>query len=102
MSGSKPAIAPLVRQTLEGKIARYRQRPDGEAQVQRLLDAYRRRMYGHLGLYQRTQRGEAATTRHAVSGYRRIGVSAYGASLHIGISFLGKLKDRPGWVAFWL
>src|ERR1700752_4116387 len=33
------------RQSLQEEIARYRQQPDGNAQVQRLLDRYRRRMY---------------------------------------------------------
>src|SRR6516164_3175183 len=33
------------RQALQEKIARYRQQPDGSAQIQRLLDSYRRRMY---------------------------------------------------------
>ena len=33
------------RQALQQEIARYRQQPDGEAQVQGLLDGYRKRMY---------------------------------------------------------
>ena len=33
------------RQALQEELARYRQQPDGNAQVQRLLDRYRRRMY---------------------------------------------------------
>jgi REP element-mobilizing transposase RayT len=33
------------RQTLQQEIARYRQQPDGEVQIQRLLDGYRKRMY---------------------------------------------------------
>jgi putative transposase len=33
------------RETVQEELARYRQRPDGDAQVQRLLDGYRRRMY---------------------------------------------------------
>jgi putative transposase len=32
-------------QALQEELARYRQQPDGSAQVQRLLDGYRRRMY---------------------------------------------------------
>jgi REP-associated tyrosine transposase len=36
---------PERRQALQQEIARYRQQPDGSAQVQRLLDGYRRRMY---------------------------------------------------------
>ena len=36
---------PARRQALQQEIARYRQQPDGNAQVQRLLDPYRRRMY---------------------------------------------------------
>jgi putative transposase len=36
---------PARRQALQQEIARYRQQPDGSAQVQRLLDPYRRRMY---------------------------------------------------------
>jgi hypothetical protein len=35
---------PARRQALQQEIARYRQQPDGSAQVQRLLDPYRRRM----------------------------------------------------------
>jgi len=33
------------RQALQEELARYRRQPDGDAQVQRLLDRYRRRMY---------------------------------------------------------
>jgi REP element-mobilizing transposase RayT len=33
------------RQALQEELARYRQQPDGSAQVQRLLDRYRRRMF---------------------------------------------------------
>jgi putative transposase len=33
------------RETVQEELARYRQQPDGDAQVQRLLDGYRRRMY---------------------------------------------------------
>jgi hypothetical protein len=33
------------RQALQQEIAHYRQQPDGSAQVQRLLDPYRKRMY---------------------------------------------------------
>jgi len=36
---------PTRRQALQEEITRYRQQPDGNAQVQRLLDRYRRRMY---------------------------------------------------------
>ena len=36
---------PARRQALQQEIARYRQQTDGEAQVQGLLDRYRRRMY---------------------------------------------------------
>ena len=36
---------PARRQALQKEIARYRQQADGEAQVQRLLDRYRKRMY---------------------------------------------------------
>src|SRR6201987_1936226 len=36
---------PTRRQALQEEIARYRRQPDGDAQVQRLLDRYRRRMY---------------------------------------------------------
>src|ERR1700752_5260753 len=36
---------PARRQALQEEITRYRQRPGGNAQVQRLLDRYRRRMY---------------------------------------------------------
>jgi hypothetical protein len=35
---------PARRQALQQEIARYRQQPNGNAQVQRLLDPYRRRM----------------------------------------------------------
>lgn len=33
------------RETVQQELARYRQQPDGDAQVQRLLDGFRRRMY---------------------------------------------------------
>ena len=36
---------PARRQALQQEIARYRQQPDGEAEVQRLLDGFRERMY---------------------------------------------------------
>ena len=36
---------PARRETLQQELARYRQQPDGNAQIQRLLDGYRRRMY---------------------------------------------------------
>jgi len=36
---------PARRQALQEEIARYRQQPDGEAQILRLLDGYRKRMY---------------------------------------------------------
>jgi putative transposase len=36
---------PTRRQALQEEITRYRQQPDGNAQVQRLLDRYRKRMY---------------------------------------------------------
>ena len=35
---------PARRQALQEEIARYRQQPDGEAQIQRLLDSYRKRI----------------------------------------------------------
>jgi len=38
-------FGPARRQTLQQELTRYRQQPDGEAQIQRLLDRYRRRMY---------------------------------------------------------
>ena len=38
-------FGPARRQALQQEIARYRQQTDGEAQVQGLLDRYRRRMY---------------------------------------------------------
>src|SRR6516162_5085657 len=36
---------PARRQALQEEIARYRQQPDGEAQILRLLDGFRERMY---------------------------------------------------------
>src|SRR4029077_2199345 len=36
---------PARRETLQQELARYRQQPDGNAHIQRLLDGYRRRMY---------------------------------------------------------
>src|SRR6516162_8202559 len=36
---------PARRQALELELAHYRQQPDGTAQIERLLDGYRRRMY---------------------------------------------------------
>jgi len=36
---------PARLETLQQELARYRQQPDGNAQIQRLLDGYRRRMY---------------------------------------------------------
>ena len=38
-------FGPERRQALQEELARYRQQPDGNAQVQGLLDRYRRRMY---------------------------------------------------------
>ena len=38
-------FGPKRRQALQEELARYRQQPDGNAQVQGLLDRYRRRMY---------------------------------------------------------
>ena len=38
-------FGPARRQALLEELARYRQQPDGDAQIQRLLDRYRRRMY---------------------------------------------------------
>src|SRR6516165_6688815 len=38
-------FGPKRRQALQKELARYRQQPDGNAQVQDLLDRYRRRMY---------------------------------------------------------
>src|SRR5215475_12161195 len=38
-------FGPKRRQALQEELARYRQQPDGNAQVQCLLDRYRRRMY---------------------------------------------------------
>jgi hypothetical protein len=35
---------PACLETLQQELARYRQQPDGNAQIQRLLDGYRRRM----------------------------------------------------------
>ena len=38
-------FGPARRQVLQQELARYRQQPDADAQIQRLLDRYRRRMY---------------------------------------------------------
>ena len=38
-------FGPKRRQALQEELARYRQQPDADAQIQRLLDRYRRRMY---------------------------------------------------------
>jgi putative transposase len=58
---------PTRRQALQEEITRYRQQPDGNAQVQRLLDRYRRRMYD-ISVFIKELKGRFAKQK---LGYRR-------------------------------
>jgi REP element-mobilizing transposase RayT len=58
------------RQALQQQLDRYRQQPDGSAQIQRLLDRYRRRMYD-LSVFIKELKGRFAqgyNQRHERSG----------------------------------
>src|SRR5260370_15902505 len=63
---------PARRETLQQELARYRQQPDGNAQIQRLLDGYRRRIYD-LSVFIKELKGRFAQWYN--HGHDRYGVA---------------------------
>jgi putative transposase len=81
---------PARRQALQEEIARYRQQPDGNAQVQRLLDRYRRPMYD-ISVFIKELKGRFAqwyNQRH----------DRYGGPNDSRVSYLKEVRHWPPWL----